>query len=96
MQELLAQVGEQRCCYFLFICLSRGVELAVVAASEGLTGNAKDTTYAHSLAMAASAMGCRLVVLTKPDLLGLASPDHLVDLLRKRYLQAFASGGIGA
>lgn len=81
--------------YFLFICLSRSVELAIVAAAEGLTGNADDMTYAHSLALAASALGCRLVVLTTADLLSLATIDDLRELLRRRYLGAWATGGIG-
>ncbi len=78
--------------YFLFICLSRGVKLA----SAGLTGKSADSSYAHSLTMAASAMGCHLVVLTRADLLGLASESDLVALLQGRYLAAFANGGIGA
>lgn len=81
--------------YFLFICLSRGIELAVIVASSGLTGNAIDQKYAHSLAKAAAPMGCRLLILTRTDLLALKSREDLVDLLEKRYLLAMASGGVG-
>jgi hypothetical protein len=82
--------------YFLFICLSRSVELAIVASAHGLTGNADDMTYAHSLALAASALGCRLVILTTADLRSLGTVDDLRELLRERYLGAWATGGIGA
>lgn len=81
--------------YFLFICIVRGVELAVVAAAEGLTGDSADSTYAHSLALAASGRGCRLVVLTTADLLSLQSSQDVVKMLRERWLRAWANGGIG-
>jgi hypothetical protein len=81
--------------YFLFICVSRGAKLAIVAAHSGLSGQADDMTYAHSLALSGSAMGCRLVVITKDDLLALTSEADLVDMLRRRYLEAFANAGIG-
>jgi hypothetical protein len=81
--------------YFLFICLSRGAKLAIVAASHGISGAGADMTYAHSLAMPASAMGCRLVVIDRDDLLSLGTAGDLVQILRRRYLDAFANAGIG-
>ena len=81
--------------YFLFICVSRSAELAIVAAADGLTGEPGDMTYAHSLAMSASAMGCRLIVITKADLLALSSTADLIEMLRRRYLHAWANAGIG-
>ncbi|WP_157360677.1 restriction endonuclease [Amycolatopsis thermoflava] len=82
--------------YFLFICLSRGANLAVIAAANGLTGDPRDSSYAHSLALAAAAMGCRLIVVTKDDLLALRTTDDVTKLISHRYLDAFANGGIGA
>jgi hypothetical protein len=67
-----------------------------VAAADGLTGDANDMTYAHSLAIAASALGCRLVVITTADLLSLGTIDDLQALLRERFLSAWATGGVGA
>ncbi|MHA7293538.1 hypothetical protein [Arthrobacter sp. HLT1-21] len=81
--------------YFLFICMTRKFDLAIIAAANGLSGNAGDTTYAHSLAQSASSYGCRLVVLTNADLLALRSSDDLVEMLELRYLEAMANGGIG-
>lgn len=82
--------------YFLYICVSRSAELAVIVASNGLTGDIGELTHAHSLAMTAQVLKCRLVVLTRDDLLGLADEQALVDLLEERHLAAFSTGGIGA
>jgi hypothetical protein len=82
--------------YFLFICLSRKSDLAVVVASSGLTGNLDELTHAHSLAQTASALGCKLIVITRKDIIALTSEDDLIDLLEERYLLAFANAGIGA
>lgn len=82
--------------YFLYICVSRSAELAVIVASNGLTGDSDELTHAHSLAMTAQVLKCRLVVLTRDDLLGLADEQALVDLLEERHLAAFSTGGIGA
>jgi len=81
--------------YFLFICLSREAKLAVIVAANGLTGDANESTFAHSLAMSASPMGCKLIVLTTADLQSLQTPTDLAGLLRQRYLRAFANSGIG-
>jgi hypothetical protein len=81
--------------YFLFICVSRGAKLAVIIAKSGLTGDPGEHKHALSLAKAASALGCRLVVLNRDDIVSLSSTRELVDLLDMRYLQAFASGGVG-
>ncbi|GAA3033663.1 hypothetical protein [Actinokineospora globicatena] len=82
--------------YFLFICLSRNSSLAVIAAASGLSGDPEDMTYAHSLALAASAMGCRLIIITTKDILGFQSTSDIVDLVSRRWLSAFANGGIGS
>lgn len=81
--------------YFLYICLSRRSEMAVIVAANGLSGDEDEMTYAHSLAYGATALGCRLIVLTDADLLGLTSEDDVVEIISRRYLEAFASGTIG-
>lgn len=80
--------------YFLFIAMSRGIKLAVVAAASGLTGDPDELTYAHSLAAKVSAQ-CKLILLTRTDLEALTSPQKLVDLMNDLYLQAFSDGNIG-
>jgi hypothetical protein len=81
--------------YFLFLALSRKAELAVVVAASGLTGDINDSTYAHSLAMSASAMGCKVILLTNNDLLSFATEADFVDMLERRYLAAWTGAGIG-
>jgi hypothetical protein len=81
--------------YFLFICLTRGLNLAVIAAANGLTGDPKESTYAQSLALTAVGFRCRLVVITKDDLLSLTSVQDLIKMLSLRWLEAFTNGGIG-
>jgi len=80
--------------YFLFICQMRSSDLAVVVAANGLTGDPNDGSYAQSLALTASASGCRLVVMTTADLLSLSSVQDLTDMLRLRWLKAWANGDI--
>ena len=82
--------------YFLFICITRSAELAVITAAEGLTGEPEDLSYAHSLAIAGAAFGCKLVVITTADILSLNSADEVVDLLEERFLKAWANHGVGA
>jgi hypothetical protein len=82
--------------YFLFISISRAARLAVVVAANGLTGDPDETTHAYSLAAAASAMNCKLIVLTTADLRALTNADDLVVLMRTRWLNAWANGGLGA
>lgn len=81
--------------YFLFICVSRGAELAVIVAKSGLTGDVAEQNHALSLAKAASALGCRLVVINRNDIVSLNRGADLVELLETRLLHAFASGGVG-
>lgn len=81
--------------YFLYICVSRACELAVVVAANGLTGNPDDDAHAHSLAKAAAALKCLLILITTQDLLQIETPQDVITLVSRRYLTAFAKGGIG-
>jgi hypothetical protein len=94
-KNYLETVDSKAVGYFLFICQMRRSALAVIAAANGLTGDSDDSSYAHSLALAASASGCRLVVITTADLLSLTSVQDLTKMLRLRWLKAWANGGIG-
>lgn len=82
--------------YFLFTAISRSSPLAVIVAANGLTGDPDQLTHAHSLAVAASAIPCKLIVITRADLLGLKSNDDFVELIARRFVKAFANAGLGA
>ena len=40
--------------------------------------------------------GCKLIIITRIDIIALTSQHDLVDLLEERHLLTFASAGIGA
>jgi hypothetical protein len=80
--------------YFLNIVRNRSVELAIIVAPKGLTGDEQELTYAHSLGTA-GAQNIKVVVITTDDLHAIESIAELVSLMHRRYLRAVVSGGIG-
>jgi hypothetical protein len=81
--------------YFLNIVHSRSLELAIVVAPKGITGDHRDMTYAHSLGAAAAAHNVKIVVITTEDLLAITCTTDFVTLLHRRYLRATVNGGVG-
>jgi len=81
--------------YFLNIVRSRSLQLAIVVAPKGLTGDDSDMTYAHSLGAYAAAQAVKIVVITTDDLLAIESAADFTALLHRRYLRAVVNGGIG-
>jgi hypothetical protein len=82
--------------YFLGICSNRRAETGVIFAASGLAGDASDKTYAHGAALGAAVRGTTCLVVVRDDLEALTSTDEFIDLLRRRYLRAVASGAVGA
>jgi hypothetical protein len=89
------KVGSSAVGYFLNTCRSRKARLSIIMAKNGLTGNAKEATAAHSLAYGASSEGVYLIVLTLADLQSVKNNQELIDLLIRAWIQALASGGVG-
>jgi len=81
--------------YFINICLSRNITLAIIVSRIGITGNAANASAAHSLAYGASARGLHLVVLTEADLSAVSSNEEMTLLLTRAWMQAVATGGVG-
>ena len=81
--------------YFINICAGRNVELGLLMAANGITGDADDLSHAHSLGMAAGPRGVSVIVVTTAEIASLQSTDEFVELLSRRYLRAVASGAIG-
>ena len=81
--------------YFMNILAGRGIELGVLVAANGITGNRDDLTNAHALGLTASPRAIKIVVISTDDIAGLRSVDNFVELLHRRYLRAFATGAIG-
>jgi hypothetical protein len=81
--------------YFVNILASRGVEVGVLVAANGITGELRDLTYAHSLGLSAAARGIKVLVVTTVELAALTTVEDFVQLLHRRLLRAYATGTIG-
>ncbi len=81
--------------YFMNILAGRGIELGVLVAANGITGDRDDLTNAHALGLHGSPRGIKIVIVTTEDLAGLRSVGDFVELLHRRYLGSFATGAIG-
>jgi hypothetical protein len=88
-------VGSSTVGYFMNILAGRGVELGVLVAANGITGNRGDLTNAHALGLHGSPRAIKIVVITTEDIASLQSVDDFVELLHRRYLRSFATGAIG-
>jgi hypothetical protein len=81
--------------YFMNILAGRGVELGVLFAANGITGDREDLTNAHALGLHASPRAIKIVVITTEEIASVQSVDDFVQLLHRRYLRSFATGAIG-
>src|ERR1700722_6573499 len=61
--------------YFMNILAGRGIELGVLVAANGITGNRDDLTNAHALGFHGSPRGINVVVITTDDIISLQSVD---------------------
>lgn len=88
-------VDSGRVGYFMNILAGRGVELGILVATNGITGNADDMTNAHALGLHGSPRGLKVVVITTEDITNLQTVADFIELLHRRYLLAYAAGAIG-
>lgn len=82
--------------YFLNILAGRSIEVGVLVAANGITGNLSNMTYAHALGLTAAPRGIKLVVITTEEIAGLSTTAEFIELLHRRLLRAYATGTIGA
>lgn len=80
--------------YFINTLANRSVELGILVAANGITGQ-EDRRHAAALGYAAAPRGIKLIVLTTEDLCCLTSTAHFIEMLSRRYLRAVASGTVG-
>jgi hypothetical protein len=71
----------------------RGIELGILFATQGVTGEQRERTFAHEIICWALAERRRLVVITATDLAQLTSRDDFVDLIWAK-LGVLHSGGV--
>ena len=81
--------------YFMNTLAGRGVELGILIAANGITGDSEELTSAHAIGLHGSARGIKIVVITTDDICSLKSVGDFVELLHRRYLKCFATGAIG-
>jgi hypothetical protein len=70
----------------------RHVELGILVAANGVTGDPQDRQAAYQKASSAQTSGTRLILVTLDDILRLSTPDQFTTLLVKRVLGLAASG----
>jgi hypothetical protein len=78
--------------YFINTLANRSVEVGLMIAAQGITGDPRDLSYAHSLLIQASARRIRVLVITSEEVAALTSGSQFVELLNRRHLRAVASG----
>lgn len=77
---------------FLDKLRDRHIELGVLVAAHGVTGDPDSLNAAHYKAASAQTYGIRLVLVTMDDILRLQTSEELIRLLIKRVLGLAASG----
>jgi len=82
--------------YFLNILAGRSIEVGVLVAANGITGDLSNITHAHALGLTAAARGIKLIVITTEEITDLTSVVEFVELLHRRLLRAYATGTVGA
>jgi hypothetical protein len=70
----------------------RHVDLGVLVAANGVTGDPESLKAAHHKAASAQVSGYRLVLITFDDILSLKTAEEFTDLLVRRLLGLIASG----
>lgn len=81
--------------YFANTCRSRKTELAIIFAKNGLTGDKKEQTAAHSVAFGAAIDGVHLIVVTEADIAGFTSNEDFANMLIDAWMMAAAGAGVG-
>lgn len=81
--------------YFMSILQGRAIQLGILVAANGITGNSTDMRNAHALGLQHSSIGLNVLVITTVELRALTTTAELIELLHRRFLRAAASGGIG-
>jgi hypothetical protein len=82
--------------YFLNILAGRSLEVGILVAASGITGDLSNITSAHALGLTAAARGIKLIVITTAEITSLSSVAEFIELLHRRLLRAYATGTIGA
>ncbi|MBQ1052155.1 NERD domain-containing protein [Micromonospora sp. C51] len=89
-------VDSQAVGYFFNILASRSLELGVLIAANGVTGDLTKGHHAHALGLGAAPRGIKMIVITTKDLSRVEKLSDFIELFHRRYLRACATGQLGA
>jgi len=89
-------VDSQAVGYFFNILANRSIELGIIVAAQGVTGDLITGRHAHALGIGAAGRGIKMIVITTDDLRNVSCVADFVRLLHSRYLRAVATGQLGA
>ncbi|WP_424184176.1 restriction endonuclease [Actinokineospora sp. G85] len=81
--------------YFINLLANRSVEVGILIAANGITGDPTELTHAHSLGVSAIARGIKVLVITTEEIRALTCVADLTKLLKRRYLRAIMKGNMG-
>lgn len=87
-------VGSSEVNWFDAKLRSRGLNLGVLIATQGITGNPQDRTAAHDVIAGALREQRRLIVITEDELRQLNDTDELVLLLKEKLCDLAVSGTV--
>lgn len=87
-----ASVGSQEVAWFDHKVRTRGLDLGVIVAANGVTGDAQDLTAAHNIISAALHEQRRLIVLDLHELAVLRESKELVELTKEKLCLLAVSG----
>ncbi|HEY2033310.1 MAG TPA: restriction endonuclease [Rhizomicrobium sp.] len=87
-------VGSAEVSWFDTKLRNRGLDLGILVAARGITGDANDLTAAHTVVAAALRERRRLVVITTDELAGLVSTEELATLVKRKLCDLMVKGAI--
>ena len=88
------RVGSEEVNWFDSKLRNRGLNFGVLVAANGITGQARDLTAAHSIVAAALRERRRLVVIRTSEILSLVDSDQLVRLVKEKLCELAVGGAI--
>ena len=77
---------------FIFKLMAKYVELGIMVAASGITGDREQLTAAYQRIAIAQSKGHRVLIITLEDLRAVRTTEDFEELLIKSFLQAVGSG----
>lgn len=85
-------VGVSAVTDFIFKLMAKYVEVGIIVAANGITGDPEDLTAAYQRIAIAQSKGRRVLVITMEDLKNIKTTEDFEELLVESFLRAVGSG----